>query len=56
MSVYQMKWVSTVNNHQARLIYHLRAIIVLMWANAILTATWLVILRLISMHLTSIWL
>jgi hypothetical protein len=40
------KWVSTVSNHQARLTYHLRAIIVLMWANAILIVImWLVIFR-----------
>jgi hypothetical protein len=31
--VHLRKWVSTVNNHQSRLTYHLRAIIVLMWAN-----------------------
>jgi hypothetical protein len=42
----QRKSVSTVSNHKARLSYHLRAIIVLMWANAILTATtWLVIFK-----------
>jgi hypothetical protein len=38
------KWVSIVNNHQARLTYNLRAIIVLMWANAILTVTMLLVI------------
>jgi hypothetical protein len=44
--VHQRKGVSTVNNHQARLTYYLTTIIVLMWDNAILTATrWLVIFK-----------
>jgi hypothetical protein len=37
--VYLQERISTVNNHQARLAYHLRAIIVLMWANTFLTVT-----------------
>jgi hypothetical protein len=53
-SVYLQERISTLNNHQERLAYHLRAIIILMWANALLTAkTLLVILRFISMHLSS---
>jgi hypothetical protein len=41
-----MEWVSTLSNHQAMLSIHLRAIIVLMRANVILTITmWLVIFK-----------
>jgi hypothetical protein len=43
-SQHQRKWVSIVSNHQARLTYDLRTIIVLIWADTILTVTtWLVI-------------
>jgi hypothetical protein len=45
-SVHLRKWVSIVSNHQAMLTYHLRAIMVLMWANTILiVTTWLVIFK-----------
>jgi hypothetical protein len=39
--VFLQERISTLNNHQARLAYHLRAIIVLMWANTFLTVTML---------------
>jgi hypothetical protein len=44
--VYLQERISIVNNHQARLAYHLRAIIVLILANTFLTVTtWLVIFK-----------
>jgi hypothetical protein len=38
-SVYLQEEIRTINNHQAMLACHLRAIIVLMWANTFLTVT-----------------
>jgi hypothetical protein len=42
--VYLQERIRTVNNHQARLAYHLRPIIVLMWANTFLTVTTLLVI------------